>query len=276
MVKVVLVMAMAILAAPAAAQTLRAWDTDNDGVIDEAEFRERVFQDGVFDRWDGDDDGLISRTEFVDGIYTLWDTDDDGTLSIGEWDAAVDLWFGEDAVELASEAWDEDGDGMISREELSSALAETDLFARLEDDNDADHLLSEEEFADGIFGIADADQDMFLGEEEDWFLVDLIELFNAPDEAAVLEGAELEPVAAEPAGVDPVAGDDEVMGEPVSGVIGREESFVGLPIPCGTGQAGDACADTASRLCTVLGLGDPIDFLEAGGDLYAIRCSDGL
>ena len=258
------------MAAPVTAQSLGEQDANNDGVIDRAEFRQAL-GDGWFDRWDRDGDAVLSATELGEGLFRLWDRDDDGSLSIAEWDTAVDLWFGETAVNLSVSEWDANGDGLISREEFVSAVAETELFARLEADDDEDELIGEDEFADGVFDVSDADENTFLGEDEDWFLTDLIEIFNAPDdgEQAALNEGEVEPAT------DPVDADADVgaIGEPDS-LIELGEAFVGLPIPCDAEASG--CRQTAQRFCTVLGFGEPIDFFDSGGQLYAIRCADDI
>lgn len=257
------------MAAPVNAQSLGELDANNDDVIDRAEFHQAL-GDGWFDRWDRDGDAGLDATELGDGLFRLWDRDDDGSLSIDEWDRTADLWFGEAAVNLSVSEWDANGDGSISREEFVSAVAETDLFARLEADDDEDELIGEDEFAKGIFDVADVDEDTFLGEDEDWFVTDLIEMFNAPgDEDPALNEGEVD------AGADPVDADVGVgaVDEPDDLVV-LDETFVGLPIPCEAEDSG--CRQTAQRFCSVLGFGEPIGFFDSGGQLYAVRCANNI
>lgn len=257
----------ALVGASAAAQEIGAWDVNADGLLDEAEFTQGFLDAGVFDRWDLDGDELIGFSELSTGLYGLWDANEDGELAVSEWDNAVDLWFGERDVNLAVETWDENGDGIISQAEFAEGLQTTDLLARL-DSAETDGALGEEEFASGLFGVADADEDDFLGEEEDSLLTEIAE-FLAPstDEE-------------EPAAEDDAL-DDEVPADEEAGLLGDEEdeslavfdeAFMQLPIPCGAEES--SCEQVAQRFCDTLGYGEPIAFLDVEGSLYAIRCED--
>lgn len=265
---------VALAGLPASAQELGAWDADSDGQLDEAEFTEGFLEAEAFDRWDLDDDDQVGLAEFAVGLHDLWDADDDGELTVSEWDDAVDLWFGEDAVNLSVENWDEDGDGTISRSELSAGLRTTDLLDRLDTVSD-DGLLGEEELSSGLFDVADADDDGLLGTEEDGLLTELVEALvptgeeeGTSEEVAALEDDE--PIADEEGPFEESPGLD--VDEPI---IERGEAFTQLPIPCG-GADGPGCEEVAARFCETLGYGDPIAALDVEGDLYAIRCEDEL
>ena len=266
--RIVTLAAVAALAgASAAAQEIGAWDANSDGLLEEAEFTEGVLGAGAFDRWDLDDDDLIGFSELASGLYGLWDADSDGELSVSEWDDAVDLWFGEQDVNLSEEAWDEDGNGTISEAEFAEGLQQTDLLARLDTVED-DSMLGEEEFASGLFNVADADDDDLLGEEEDGLLTEIAEFLMPAEEEAepVTDDDVLEDE--EPIGDEEGVIDDEVDEEPVV----FDEVFTQLPIPCG-GESG-GCEQVAQRFCETLGYGEPIAFLDVEGSLYAIRCED--
>ncbi|WP_375263650.1 hypothetical protein [Palleronia sp.] len=239
----------ALAGAPAVAQGIPDWDTDADGVLGESEFTQGVFDSGVFEEWDADDDEAIGYSELSSGLYSAWDADDDGELSVDEWDSAVDLWFGEFDVNLSVENWDADGNGVISEGEFAEALEETDLLARL---GNEDEVLAEDELASGLFDIADTNDDETVAEEEDSFFTDVAEFFAPEDEfTAEVDANTLE--------------DDAPL-------IERGEAFMQLPIPCGDGE--NACEDVAARFCSALGYGQPIDFLNVNSELYAIRCQD--
>ena len=243
---------VALAGTGAFAQLVDAWDGNGDGIIDETEFREGFVGEGVFDRWDEDADGMIGSEELADGLYGLWDADDDGELSVDEWDAGVDLWLGEETVDLSVEAWDEDSDGVVSRFEFSEALATTNLLDRF-DAADADGFLGEDELTSGLFDVADVDDDAALGPDEDSWLTDAAEFF-APAHPGDGEVAEAD-----------AADSDDLQ------IIERGEAFTALPVPCG--QDGN-CAAVARDFCSVLGYGDPIDFLDVDGAIHAIRCTD--
>lgn len=264
--RIAILAAAAVLAgATASAQEIGAWDTNSDGLLDDVEFTEGFLGAGVFDGWDLDGDDLIGFNELSSGLYGLWDADEDGELAVAEWDDAVDLWFGEQTVNLAEEAWDEDDDGIISRAEFAEGLQRTDLLARL-DTVGGDSMLAEEEFASGLFGVADADEDDLLGEDEDGLLTEIAEFLTPADDEdeTGTEGdvsMDVEPVEEEG------SLEDEVE-EPVV----FDEVFTQLPIPCG--GDGESCEQVAQRFCETLGHNEPIAFLDVEGSLYAIRCED--
>ena len=243
----------ALAGSGALAQVVDAWDDNDDGLLDEAEFSQGLLDAGVFDEWDVDDDDLVGSDEFAEGVYGLWDTDGDGELTIDEWDNAVDRWFSEDAVNLSVEAWDENGNGAISLAEFAAGLAATDLFARF-DVGAEEGVLAEDELASGLFDVADLDDDDAVDVDEDSWLTDVGE-FLAPDG---------------PVDVQQDAADDDAEMR----IIERGEAFTQLPVPCG-GESG-SCQEIAQRFCSTLGYGAPIDFLDVDGQLYAIRCQDEL
>lgn len=250
--KLRLTLLAALAATPLAAQGIEDWDTDGDRVLGESEFTEGVFDAGVFEEWDADANGEIGYPELSDGLYGTWDANDDGELSVDEWDNAVDLWFGEFDVNLNVDNWDTDGNGVISRSEFASALEGTDLVARLGGEEGS---LNEEQLSAGLFDIADTDDDDLIAEEEDGFFTDVTEFFTDEEEPAVGDTDEIDDVE------DPR-------------LIERGEAFMQLPIPCGEGSS--ACEDTAARFCAALGYGTPLDILDVSGQLYVIRCEDGI
>lgn len=77
------------------------WDANDDGVLSRDEFASGVdghdaFSDwsGYFDDWDADADGLLGEQEFTAGfmdanVFSGWDTDDSGYLDASECEAVV-------------------------------------------------------------------------------------------------------------------------------------------------------------------------------------------
>ena len=59
-------------------------------------------------------------------LYKNW-AGEDGELTIAEWDAAIDARFGEQFLNLEVSEWDDDGNGVISREEFDAAVTSVDL-----------------------------------------------------------------------------------------------------------------------------------------------------
>lgn len=99
--------AVSLLAAPAIAQEVGAWDGDSDGIISEEEFGTGFGETGVFDEWDANDDEALSQDEFNAGIG-------DNTDEFNE-------RFGENSFS----EWDEDGDGALSEDEFEGGVYST-------------------------------------------------------------------------------------------------------------------------------------------------------
>lgn len=253
---------MAVLATGLSAQDLGAWDADSDGILSRDEFRAGIDTSDTFGEWGADGNAALDSDELLEGIYGLWDADGDARLTVEEWDDSVDRWFGEDAVNLSVGNWDADGDGVISPFEFMRAQENTNLLERVGLDAESD-VLTEEDFTDGLFGIADADGDAFLGEEEDIWLTDLLELLNPVEDVDVQDEVELSSAEQD---VDVF----EDTGSP--DLLQDGEAFSHLPIPCGT--SGQTCSEVAERFCAALDYDPPLDFLEVDGSLYVVRCAD--
>jgi Ca2+-binding EF-hand superfamily protein len=102
----------------------------------------------LYERWDEDLDGRLSRVEFTTGANRLgfferWDRDRDGRLSHAEFDDGVGGWRGEIARRTVFDTWDDDDDRFLSRSEaVSGAFGSFDL-------NDNGYI-SEDEFDAGV------------------------------------------------------------------------------------------------------------------------------
>ena len=70
------------------------YDDDDDGNLTRTEYNEAVdptFEsDAYFAGLDADRSGNLSRSEFIDGWFRMFDSDSSGTLTRGEFDNAVE------------------------------------------------------------------------------------------------------------------------------------------------------------------------------------------
>ena len=96
--------AVSLLAVPAIAQEIGAWDEDGDGIISEQEFGTGFGETGVYGEWDANDDQALSEDEFNAGI--------------GENEDEFGTTFGENAFS----EWDEDGDSALSEDEFAGGV----------------------------------------------------------------------------------------------------------------------------------------------------------
>lgn len=105
-------------------------------------------QDCGLDNWDEDDNGELTDDEFETALvevdyFGAWDADADGTLTEDEWTTGTDKYLVDYDVGDFSE-WDTD-------------------------DND---LLSDEEFNEGVFNLADENDDNLI-DGNDWNTFDV-------------------------------------------------------------------------------------------------------
>lgn len=70
----------AALLASGTAYAEMEWDGNADGMIDADEFTEG-FGGGMFDDYDADGDGMVSRDEYGAGVFRTYDEDGDGMWS---------------------------------------------------------------------------------------------------------------------------------------------------------------------------------------------------
>lgn len=143
------------------------WDLDTDARLAADEFREWTRQHDFPGDWDEDGNDAIGEDEFAAGMLGVWDDDDDDRLSEAEWQDNVGDWFDEDHSTFA--AWDADGNGALTRDELRQGFVETDFFGDW-DLND-DDLLDENELDDGFFGLFDENDSGYI-EENEWAATD--------------------------------------------------------------------------------------------------------
>ena len=63
------------------------WDGDGDSELDLNEVREGFEREGLYDRVDGDRDGLIDDEELADWFFDIFDADDNNRIDTTEWES---------------------------------------------------------------------------------------------------------------------------------------------------------------------------------------------
>lgn len=82
------------LAAGAEAQEATTFDIDRDpdGRASYESFNRAFDEAGLFDAWDADRDGMLTREEVNRGVFVLYDSDADDFLTGDEADRLIDEW----------------------------------------------------------------------------------------------------------------------------------------------------------------------------------------
>ena len=138
---------------------LDGWDTDDDGLLDENEFR----QIGYYEIWNTDRRDELTEEELETGfvnalLFEEWDVNGDGLIGEGEFRFADEAWF---------ETWDADDDGTLDEHEFYGGI-----FATWDIDDDG--LIDEEEFYGGLYDSWDINESGYIEEAEytigsNWF-----------------------------------------------------------------------------------------------------------
>lgn len=140
------------------------WDTNQDGVVNQAEY-ERGFDDNeVFERWDASSDDVIDGDEFGNMFYNISDINKDDRLTVSEFDEAIDGTFGEEEVNLSIDSWDPNGDDTISPDEFGQVASRSELYPLF--DKDRNGIIERNELKDSLFETADRDGNGALDNDE--------------------------------------------------------------------------------------------------------------
>ena len=171
----------AIVTLPAVAAGQATWkytDWDNDGNLElsDQEFREGFGQSGTYEAWDRDRSGGLNEGEFATGMFSRWDADDDMQITQEEYRAGTERWYGAD-YDADFGRFDADGSGSVDRAEFGRNW-DSEYYNEWDADDDAN--LTQDEFDTGVYGTADANNDMVISIEEEggfegWFDGDDIE-----------------------------------------------------------------------------------------------------
>lgn len=133
-----------VVASPVAAT---GWDADNDGHITAREFDEMFGRVDVLGRFDADDDGVLSESEFYRSAFAMLDANDDVTIRGYEWISA-DRWY-EVTTYGPFQEWESDEQGGVTEEDFTKRGETFGMFESW--DTDADGALSREELAEGLY-----------------------------------------------------------------------------------------------------------------------------
>lgn len=141
------------------------WDMDDDGSLTRQEFVAGFTARADFDNWDRDGDGMVAAGEFNDGVFDRYDADRTGGLEGEEYDMFVtdDRWGYDEDWSNTVGGWDVDGDGILLRNEYSVGLGDQYVGNW---DADGDGSISRVEFAEGVFNSYDEDSDGLIPEPE--------------------------------------------------------------------------------------------------------------
>lgn len=101
--------------------TFDTWDTNADGMIAGNEYRDSFRNSDWFDDWDEDNDGLLSDAEFGVGTtgwgmagsnaeFDTWDTNNDDFLDENEFSMGV------------FDSWDENNDNALASDEYDAGI----------------------------------------------------------------------------------------------------------------------------------------------------------
>lgn len=147
------------------------WDKDDNGIITRTEFVD-LFTTAYIDDWNKIDDAHLDDEDFYQVSYDVWDKDDDQRLSKEEWMYSQQNSDGVYAFQ-SIDAVDADGDGFIQPTEYYDILDHTDYFPDWDTNND--RIISELELAKMVFNHWDSDDSNFIEEDEyeefdDYFL----------------------------------------------------------------------------------------------------------
>lgn len=149
-----LILAAAVSPSIASAQTAT---TTAAGGADEV----RRLSDTAFSRWDVNSNDRLEGDEFVGGLHGAWGGSD-GQLNEQAFDSNWSNWFTADAPDFAE--LDEDGNDLLSQDELRVALNDSDLRGAWQGADDG--YLTPEEFRTGLNTVSDRDQSGSLDQQE--------------------------------------------------------------------------------------------------------------
>lgn len=149
------------------------WDKNGDGLITRSEFVD-MFTANYVDDWNVVDDAHLDDEDFYRTSYHIWDEDKDTLLNEQEWMLGYDYYYG-DYILDDYEGIDADGDGYIEYTEYYDALRGNDYYP--EWDVDEDMYLNEHELARMVFNNWDYDDSNFIEKDEyeefDTFYLDI-------------------------------------------------------------------------------------------------------
>jgi Ca2+-binding EF-hand superfamily protein len=144
------------------------WDANQDDLVDEEEFYSGITATGYHASIDLNSDGNVSDQEFVEGFYTAWDTDGDGVIDQAEWNNKLPE-VGGDSPLGGFRDYDADRDQALTYEEFRRNFSDTEFFQEM--DEDGDGSLDDEDLSSAMFFLWDHDGDGYVesAEFEEWY-----------------------------------------------------------------------------------------------------------
>jgi len=138
--------------------------------MDTNRFNSGFNDSGYFNALDRDNDTVLNEGEYATGLYRTFDRDRDLRITEDEYTMGTQRYHGADYEMTPFTDYDTDGSGYLSQTEFRPLYDSgyNDDFVSF--DGDGDGILTSDEYSNGLYGRADANQDMvIMVEEEGWF-----------------------------------------------------------------------------------------------------------
>lgn len=175
----------------------------------------RRLGDNAFSRWDSNSNNRLEGDEFTGGLHELW-SGQDGQLNEQAFDNNWNNWFTADAPDFAE--LDEDGNDLLSHEELRVALSDSDLRGDWQGADDG--YLTPEEFRTGLTTVSDRDRSGTLDQQETEQLVAVVSVLVPDDTNTAATGQQNTDMNRQSAGTNQQAGTGQQTAAVESGNAG--------------------------------------------------------
>lgn len=139
------------------------FDTDASGDLTTEEFT-TGFGTYHYTSFDADASDDIDENEFTLGLFGLFDTNDDQTLTQDEFDTGTNTFWNGDYIGASLSNIDDDSSGDLTQEEFVSGFDVYSIFHEFGGSRSAG--ISQEQFAQAFFNVADTDDDEIISEDE--------------------------------------------------------------------------------------------------------------
>ena len=138
--------------------TFERIDRDGDGRLSFDGFHRGLSEHYYFRQGlDLDGDGVVLQVELATALFELWDANDDGDVSRQEWTEGIAVWFPDRSADLDFDDWDLDHDGVLSVIELGEGAVGSSTFSAY--DIDDDKTIETRELSQYLFEQWDANGD---------------------------------------------------------------------------------------------------------------------
>ena len=170
--------AAALLGASAASAQMFGDEIGTD--YDREGFERGLTETGYYDALDRDGDSMLNQNEYAAGVFTDYDRDADMAINEDEFMAGTQRYMGDEYQGGQFADYDANTDGLVDRDEFRGFYGTEYTTVYTGSDADADGMLNRQEFGDGIYERADANQDKIITIDEEglfegWFDGDDIE-----------------------------------------------------------------------------------------------------